>query len=135
MVMANLASIFLSLPAHPHTATTASTIATQVQLLSIANTASRLVVGPLADLLSPVAAYILSHASHAPSTAEDPSPAPASAAPTYVYSFPRKQHISRIAFLTGAIVLLIATFTFLEVFVRSTGALWVVRYAEPSSLV
>ena len=37
MVMANLASIFLSLPSHQNVTAT-STIATQIQLLAIANT-------------------------------------------------------------------------------------------------
>ena len=124
MVMANLASIFLSLVSQPTTST--STIATQVQILSMSNTATRLVIGPLADLLSPVAAYILSHTSSTSSNI--PQQSASSSAPAYVYSFPRRQHISRVIFLTAAASLLLITFTFLEVFVRSTDTLWVVRY-------
>ena len=102
-VMTNLGSMFLSLPpASPYPAS----IATQVQLLSLSNTATRLLVGPIADLLSPVAAYLSNG----------------------VWSFPRKQYISRIAFLVGGILLLTLTFAWLEMYVRTREALWVVWY-------
>lgn len=89
MVMTNLGSIYLSLPPSP---SSTATIATQVQLLSISNTATRLLIGPVADLVSPVAAYL-----------HDGK-----------WSFPRRPYISRIVFLVGAALLLVLTFIYTE---------------------
>ncbi|KAI0705142.1 MFS general substrate transporter [Cytidiella melzeri] len=119
MVMANLASIFLSLPSHADVRNN-PTIATQIQLLAIANTTSRLLVGPLSDLLSPVASYMRLHASH-----PELHPADTQPTPEYVYSFPHKQIISRIAFLVACNSILLATFSFVDLFARSTETLWV----------
>ena len=129
--MANLASIFLSLPSHQNVTAT-STIATQIQLLAIANTSSRLLVGPLSDLLSPVASYIKHHAFHDPDTNDGSEDRDTRAVPTakYVYTFPRKQFVSRIAFLVAFNTILLFTFAFVEVFARSREALWVMRYVE-----
>ncbi|KAH8106737.1 MFS general substrate transporter [Cristinia sonorae] len=96
-VMANLGSIFVSLPAKH-----GADISTQVQLLSASNTLSRLVVGPLADFVSPVASYLHSG----------------------VWSFPRKQHVSRIAFLTCAALLSACTYLLLVLGIRSQQAMW-----------
>ena len=105
-VMANLGSIYLSLP----TSSGASPdVSTQVQLLSASNTLSRLLVGPVADFLSPVAAYIQGG----------------------VWSFPRKQHISRIAFLVGAAFVVSVTLFLLEVGVSTRETMWPLRSVSP----
>ncbi len=104
MVMANLGSIYTSLPSSDLSAP--DDVSRQVQLLSLSNTASRLVIGPLADWISPVAAYVNGG----------------------IWSFPRKQQITRMVFLTGASILLIATFGWLNVAVRSREALWPLWY-------
>jgi len=96
-VMANLGSIFVSLSPKDGTS-----VSTQVQLLSATNTLSRLIVGPLADFVSPVASYLHSG----------------------IWSFPRKQHVSRIAFLTGAALLSTGTFLWLVIHVRTQEAMW-----------
>ncbi|OBZ75977.1 putative transporter MCH1 [Grifola frondosa] len=99
MVIANLGSIVLSLPA---SSSATSNVSKQVELLSFFNTMSRLVMGPLADLISPVAAYLHDG----------------------VWAFPRKRHTSRIVFLSSACLLLAATFAWLEVGVRSQETIW-----------
>ena len=53
MVVSNLGSIVLSLPSSA--GSTTANVAQQVRLLSFFNTLSRLLVGPLADALAPVA--------------------------------------------------------------------------------
>ncbi len=100
--MANLGSIYLSLP----TSSAASPdVSTQVQLLSASNTLSRLLVGPVADFLSPVAAYVHS----------------------VVWTFPRKQYISRVAFLLGAALLVSVTLVLLEAGVGTRETMWPLR--------
>jgi len=102
MVISNIGTIVLSLP--PSTSMPSAELATstQVRLISIANTLSRLLVGPLADFVSPVASYL----------------------PNGVLAFPRKHFISRVFFLCGAALLLAVTFLRMGVNVRSQGALW-----------
>ncbi|CAL1704917.1 unnamed protein product [Somion occarium] len=99
MVMANLGSIYLSLPS---SSGRSPDVSTAVQLLSASNTLTRLSVGSLADAVSPVASYVHSG----------------------IWSFPRKQHFSRIAFLFGACVLLAATCAWLEIGIRTREAIW-----------
>ncbi|KAI0273667.1 MFS general substrate transporter [Gloeopeniophorella convolvens] len=109
MVISNIGSIVLSLPSSsvsdvgarsfsPEVVTT-----TQVRLLSLSNTFSRLLSGPLADFISPVVSYL----------------------PGGVPSFPRKHLISRVAFLTGATLLLAMTFSYQELAIRSPDDLWI----------
>ncbi|KAG1754510.1 MFS general substrate transporter [Suillus lakei] len=99
MVISNIGTIVLSLASQ-----TSSTIATatQVRFLSVANTLSRLVVGPLADFVSPMA-------SHLPSGAQ---------------SIPRKRHVSRVAFLFFSILVLVLTYSWMVLGVRSQVDLW-----------
>ncbi|KAI0673070.1 MFS general substrate transporter [Trametes maxima] len=99
MVVSNLGSIVLSLPSAGSTAT--ATVATQVRLLSFFNTASRLLVGPLADGLAPVAARL-----------------------DGVWAFARRRHTSRVAFVGVPALVLAATFAWLEVGVRTQEAVW-----------
>ncbi|KAH7923524.1 MFS general substrate transporter [Leucogyrophana mollusca] len=109
MVLSNIGTIVLSLPSHSSTIITSFTVpstdiatSTQVRILSLANTISRLLVGPLADFVSPVASYL----------------------PSGIRSFPRKHHISRMAFLTLSTLVLIFTYLWMVVGVRSQGAVW-----------
>ncbi|CAA7271802.1 unnamed protein product [Cyclocybe aegerita] len=80
-----------------------SATASQVNLISIANTISRISVGPLADFISPVAAYL----------------------PTGAQISPRKHIVSRFAFLSGSATLLVFTFTWMVYGVRNQGDIWV----------
>ncbi|ETW85749.1 hypothetical protein HETIRDRAFT_379852 [Heterobasidion irregulare TC 32-1] len=108
MVISNIGTIVLSLPLSstdiitldPSTDTATST---QVRILSIANTVSRLLAGPLADFVSPVALSLSSG----------------------MRSFPRKHFVSRVAFLSGATMLLGVSFALLETVIRSRESLWI----------
>jgi len=75
---------------------------TQVRILSLANTISRLLVGPLADFVSPIASYL-------------PNGDPV---------YPRKHRVSRIAFLVGSAILLAITYAWMLFGIRSQAALW-----------
>ncbi|OCH95034.1 MFS general substrate transporter [Obba rivulosa] len=99
MVISNMGSIVSSI-SPPSSAS--RHISTQVQLLSISNTASRLFMGPLADFVSPVASYL----------------------PNGVWSFPRRHHVSRVVFFIIASIVLAATFTWLIVGIRSPASMW-----------
>ena len=103
MVISNIGTIAASLP--PATATARSpsaTAALQVTLLAGANTASRLVVGPLADFVAPPLAL----GARAP---------------------PRAHVVSRFAFLAGAAGLLALTFAWVSLGVRNHAQLWALR--------
>ncbi|THH20349.1 hypothetical protein EW146_g962 [Bondarzewia mesenterica] len=109
MVISNIGTIVLSLPASSSAdattfdSSTDVATSTQVRILSIANTVSRLLAGPLADFISPVASYL----------------------PSGVRSFPRKHFISRIAFLTSTTVLLGGSFALLQTTIRSQQDIWI----------
>lgn len=110
MVISNIGSIVVSLPSVSPapsllvpSSTDASVTATQVRLLSLSNTISRLLVGPLADFVSPVASYL----------------------PCGTIFFARKHHISRIAFIFAASALLVLTYSYMELGVRSRDDLWI----------
>lgn len=112
MIMSNMGTIVLSLPSYSRSQSqipgiqevgTDSATSTQVRLLSLSNTISRLVVGPLADFVSPVASYL----------------------PNGNRQFLRKHHISRVAFLALASILLAATFLATELRVRTQQDLWI----------
>lgn len=90
-----------SLSASVETVTT-----TQVRLLSISNTLSRLISGSLADFMSPLTSRI-------------PGDAPPS----------RKYRISRVALLSGTSLLLAGAFVYLELAIRTPDDLWILRYA------
>lgn len=108
MVQSNIGTITLSLPPDPSAVSETPsevTIATQVRLLAIANTVSRLLSGTLADILSPVARYL----------------------PNGMYCFTKKQRFSRVLFLTFGTLILVFSFVWTEVAVRSRRAIWVLR--------
>ncbi|KAF8078054.1 MFS general substrate transporter [Lyophyllum atratum] len=105
MVISNMGTIVLSLPpsSAPSSNTPPDVITTnQVKIISIANTLSRLVVGPLADFVSPVASFL----------------------PTGTIIYPRKHRVSRVAFLSGPILLLAMSFLWMEIGVKSREAVW-----------
>lgn len=79
---------------------------TQVRLLSISNTLSRLISGSLADFMSPLTSRI-------------PGDTPPS----------RKYRISRVALLSGTSLLLAGAFVYLELAIRTPDDLWILRYA------
>ncbi|KAI0362273.1 MFS general substrate transporter [Trametes cingulata] len=99
MVVSNLGTIVLSLPSSSSNAT--ANVAAQVRLLSFFNTISRLLIGPLADLLAPVASYL-----------------------DGVWAFSRRRRTSRVVFVVATALILATTFTWLEVGVRTQEAIW-----------
>lgn len=108
MVQSNIGSITLSLPPVSSAVLEVPSevnIATQVRVLAIANTISRLLSGLLADILSPVARYL----------------------PSGMYCFTKKQRFSRVLFLTFSAVILAFSFVWTEVSVRSQRMIWVLR--------
>jgi len=111
MVISNIGTIVLSFPpdagsVYPSSALSDHATSKQVRILSISNTLSRLVVGPLADFVSPLALYL-----------------PAS---TIVY--PRKHQISRAVFLAVPALLLALIFTWMEFGVMSREAVWALSF-------
>ncbi|PCH38118.1 MFS general substrate transporter [Wolfiporia cocos MD-104 SS10] len=97
MIKSNIGLIVLSLPS-----STPESIAAQVQLIAVSDTLTRLLVGPLADFISPVASY-----------SDDG-----------IWAFPRKPYVTRVLFPAGASILYALTFIWPIVGVRSQGALW-----------
>ncbi|KAF5365701.1 hypothetical protein D9758_003255 [Tetrapyrgos nigripes] len=104
MIFSNVGTMVLSLPSSTlrSTITVENTASIQVKMLSIANTLSRLLVGPFADFLSPANEY-----------------------PTQSF---RKHWISRIAFLSFAAIMLSATCLWMLVYVQIQQDLWVLRF-------
>ncbi|KAI0831467.1 MFS general substrate transporter [Trametes gibbosa] len=100
MVISNLGSIVLSLPSASASNASAN-VATQVRLLSFFNTASRLLIGPLADLLAPVASYL-----------------------DGVWAFSRRRHASRVVFVVATALVLAAMYAWLALVVRTQEAVW-----------
>lgn len=118
MVISNIGTIVLSLPSPGintlvRVPSTDVATSTQVRILSLASTISRLLVGPLADFLSPIASYL----------------------PNGDRYYPRTHHVSRISFLLGSALLLAITYIWMEIGIRSQAALWVLRYVpSPKTL-
>jgi len=110
MVISNIGTIVLSHPISSSSSginvlgvpSTDVATSTQVRILSLSNTVSRLLVGPVADFVSPVASYL----------------------PNGDRSYPRKHRISRIAFLVGPTILLASTYFWMELGIRSQATLW-----------
>jgi hypothetical protein len=112
MIISNIGTIVLSLNSErsssigvPSSAVAAT--ATQVRLISVSNTLSRIVSGPLADLISPVN----------------------SRASGELLSPPPRYRISKVALLSFIPLLLAGTFLYMELAVRTPGDLWILRYA------
>jgi hypothetical protein len=113
MIISNIGTIVLSL--YPNSvagikslSSSAETVTTtQVRLISISNTLSRLISGPLADIISPLISHI----------------------PDDGTLLPRKYRISRVVLLSGTSLLLAGAFVYLELAIRTPDALWILRYA------
>jgi len=108
MIISNIGTIVLSLNSEhtssievPSSAIAATT--TQVRLISVSNTLSRIVSGPLADLISPVTPR---------ASGELPSP-------------PQRYRISKVALLSFIPLLLAGTFVYLELAIRTPDDLWI----------
>ena len=112
MVISNIGTIVLSL--YPEavsgvrslTSSVEGVTATQVRLLSISNTLSRLISGPLADFISPLTSHI-------------PGDGP---------SRPQSYRMSRVIILSGTSLLLAGTFIYLELAIRTPDGLRILRY-------
>ena len=102
MVVSNLGSIVLALPSAVGGADTTANVAHEVRLLALANTLSRLAVGPLADALAPVAARRADG----------------------VWAFSRARATSRVAFVLASAALLAATAAWTAGTVRTQEAVW-----------
>ncbi|KZT11258.1 MFS general substrate transporter [Laetiporus sulphureus 93-53] len=98
MIKSNIGLLVLSLPS----LSSHENISFQVELIAISDTLTRLLVGPLADLVSPVATY----------TADG------------VWAFPRKPYVTRVLFLACASLLFSLTFIWSILDVRTQEALW-----------
>jgi hypothetical protein len=112
MIISNIGTIVLSLyheslSGIKSLSTSAETVTTtQVRLLSISNTLSRLISGPLADFISPLTSRI-----------------PGDRPPLRKYQF------SRVVLLSGISILLAGAFIYLELAVRTPDKLWILRCA------
>ncbi|KZT68203.1 MFS general substrate transporter, partial [Daedalea quercina L-15889] len=98
MIKSNIGMIVLSLPSTKKT----ENIAMQVQLIAISDTLTRLILGPFADIISPVPTYSVNG----------------------VWAFPRKPYVTRMIFVAGAALLFAIAFIWPIVGVRSQEALW-----------
>lgn len=107
-----MGTIVVSLPPDPASNTTSDFVTSnQVKILSISNTISRLLVGPLADFVSPVASYL----------------------PTGATLYPRKHRVSRVVFISGSALVLVVAFLWMEVGVKSQEAVWALRLVRCSA--
>ncbi len=112
MIISNIGTIVLSL--YPEAASgirslsssAESVTATQVRLLSISNTLSRLLSGPAADFISPLSSHVAGDRS----------------------SRSRSYRISRVVLLSCISLLLAGTFLYLELAIRTPDGLRVLRY-------
>ncbi|KAF9453242.1 MFS general substrate transporter [Macrolepiota fuliginosa MF-IS2] len=107
MVISNIGTIVAALPADSSDSF-GSTYAMdntpqQVRMISIANTFTRIFIGPLADYVSPVASYL----------------------PNGTVVHARKHRISRISFLFGSATLLALTFFYASTGIKTQGSLWI----------
>lgn len=109
--MSNVGTIALSLPsgmARTLVSKGEQAASLQVKILSISNTLSRLLVGPLADFISPVFSYRLLEG----------------------FATTRKHRISRVVFLSGAASLLAASCAWMVFGVRTRHDVWLLRYVR-----
>ena len=111
MIISNIGTIVLSLPGQAispalvDASSPAAVAAAQVRILSIFNTLSRLLMGFLADIISPV-----------PSRTIDRN-----------RGFLNKHLISRIAFLAFPAAILVCTYTWMVIGVREQASIWALR--------
>jgi len=112
MVISNIDTIVAALPATvSDQATFISSIDDtphQVKLISIANTLTRILVGPLADYVSPIASYL----------------------PNGTIVRVRKHRISRVSFLLFSALLLVLTFFWSSFGVTNQDGIWILRFVK-----
>src|SRR6266545_3064405 len=107
MIISNIGTIVASLPSSTTMtgySLSESGVPFQVNLIAAANTLTRISVGPLADFVSPIAAYL-----------------------SLGVVFPRKHRISRFAFLSGPAILLALTSLWMIGTTTTRNQLWVLR--------
>jgi hypothetical protein len=109
MIISNIGTIVLSLSpksASPRVLSSSTELATatQVRLISISNTLSRLLSGPLVDFISPVTSNIPGNS-------------------------PSRYHISRVSFLSWVPLLLAGTFVYQQLAVQTPDDLWTLSVA------
>jgi len=106
MIISNIGTIIVSLPSSEDTVdkgySTDSGVAFQVNLISGANTVTRILVGPLADFVSPIAAYL----------------------PSGTQIFLRKHRISRFVFLSLPAILMAFTSLWMVLAARTRNQMW-----------
>ena len=106
MIISNIGTIVASLPSSENTGyVTDSGVAVQVNLISVANAATRVLVGPLADFVSPTAAYL----------------------PSGGHVFFRKHRISRFVFIVIPTALMALTSLWMVVAAGTRDQLWALR--------
>jgi MFS family permease len=112
MVISNIGTIVQSLAPRValHSLSTSS-VSTQVRLISISNTASRLISGTLADRVSPPPHHL----------------------PTGYIVFFRKRYVSRVVFVFTACTLLFVSFFWMATAVQTQRGVWVLSVGTGAS--
>lgn len=111
MVISNIGTIVAALPSMASDKVASNSVSAidstpqQVRLISIANTFTRILVGPLADYVSPVASYL----------------------PNGTIVHKRKHRISRVCFLFVSAVLLTLTFLWTSFGITTQDGIWALR--------
>jgi len=117
MIISNIGTIVGSLPSSEDTVdkgySADSGVAFQVNLIAGANTVTRILIGPLADFVSPIAAYL----------------------PSGTQVFLRKHRISRIVFLTVPALLMAFTSLWMALAAKTRDQLWALRWAAMECLL
>ena len=101
MIKSNIGMIVLSLPS----VSKSENIALQVQLIAVSDTLTRLILGPVADIVSPVPTYSANG----------------------IWAFPRKPYVTRMIFVAGAAFVFALAFIWPIIGVRSQEALGPLR--------
>lgn len=114
MIISNVGTIVLSLRSTMvQTLVTEQSASLQVKLLSISNTTARLLVGPLADFVSPVFSYQRLEG----------------------FTTVRKHRVSRVVFLSGAALLLASACAWMVFGVQTRHGAWMLRSGFSFSLL
>ncbi|KAI0724111.1 MFS general substrate transporter [Fomitopsis betulina] len=98
MIKSNIGMIVLSLPS----SSKSGNIALQVQLIAVSDTLTRLILGPVADIVSPVPTYSANG----------------------IWAFPRRPYVTRMIFLAGAASVFALAFIWPIIGIRSQESLW-----------
>ena len=104
MVMSNIGTIIAHTAQHSTSPSSSTSVAFHVQLMSMANTVTRLLTGPVADWVSPALLLMA-----------DADPVPTR----------RKRYVSRVVFVSASCALFFLAFGWMAVGVRSSHSVWV----------